>query len=420
VNESVKQHISRSKRVLFSAVLLLVGTVLCLSVVEVTVRLFLPTSDFLWQWDSRIGLKLVPGLHGRSVKRGLFDIDVDVNSVGFRDREHVIGKPPDTKRVVLLGDSFVEAIQVPFQSSVTAQLQHRLDLTTNKAEVINFGVSGTGTARQYLALREYGLKYQPDVVLVFFVGNDVSDNSRRLRSLSYVPYPQTTRDGDLIFDESGQPVFTRFADESSRFGALTDLLKSHSKTYRLLREGVDNTPALERVFHSFRGGAVPEASTKAPDNLGFYEIYRVVQKPDWEDAWRVSEHLLIALRDLAESHGAKFAVILVPGAWEVYSDLWDEVVTTMPGMRDVSLDRDQPSKRLGEFLNKNRITVISLLPEFRKRAPTLPPLYFRGDGHWTAEGHKLAADLVIDQVSAMLNGSVDSKVVRRESTSPIH
>src|SRR5262249_17436534 len=149
---------------------------------EVTVRCFLPVSDFFWAWDPAIGIKLVPGLRGVSVKTGMFNVPVQVNSIGFRDREHTINKQTGMCRVVLVGDSFVEALQVRFEESITAQLESQLRSHGKNCEVISFGVSGAGTAREYLALREYGLKYKPDLVLLLFVGNDFSDNSKTLKS----------------------------------------------------------------------------------------------------------------------------------------------------------------------------------------------------------------------------------------------
>jgi len=389
---------------MFLALLVALGIGFGACLLEITVRLFFPTTDFLWQWDSRIGMRLVPGLHGRSVKPGAFDVAVDVNSAGFRDREHSIEKPAGTKRIVVLGDSFVEAIQVPFKDSITAQLENRLKSDGARTEVINFGVSGTGTARQYLALREYGLEYKPDLVLLLFVGNDFSDNSRQLQGRPYVPYPQTTSDGKLAHDESGQPRFTAFADQSSSVAPLTGILKNHWKSYRFIRETVDNSPAINRLLYSVGLMSTPPETVNslAADNFGFYEIYRVKQKPVWEQAWGLTEELLLAVRDLTESHSAQFAVVLVPAAWEVYPKLWEGVLEKTPSLRKAELDLDQPSKRLTGFLNEHGVTVLSLLDSFRKQAANRPPLYFQNDGHWTSEGHRLAAELVARPVSAML------------------
>src|SRR5437870_7682252 len=142
---------------------ILIGFGFALGVVssELLVRELFPVSDFLWQWDPVIGMKLIPGKRGRWVKQGIYDVSVEVNSAGFRDREHAVEKPRGVHRVILLGDSQVEALQVPFEETIGSLLENRLQKTDVPSEVINLGVSGTGTAREYLTLREYGLKYKP-------------------------------------------------------------------------------------------------------------------------------------------------------------------------------------------------------------------------------------------------------------------
>src|SRR5438093_12171273 len=244
--------LSGPKRTIAACLLIFMGLGLGIVAFEFSVRLFFPVSDFLWQWDPVIGMKLIPGKRGRAVQRHIFDTPIQVNSVGFRDREHPVAKPSCVRRIVLLGDSFLEAIQVPFEQSVSSVLERRLNERSKTTEVINFGVSGFGTAREYLALREYGLRYKPDLVLLFFVGNDVSDNSRRLQGLPYVPYPQTTESGELARDAEGHPLFTPFADQTSRLSFVTGVLKNHSKAYRFVRETIDTSPRVNRLLYQLR------------------------------------------------------------------------------------------------------------------------------------------------------------------------
>jgi hypothetical protein len=101
------------------------------------------------------------------------------------------------------------------------------------------GLSGFGTAREYMMLRAYGLRYKPDLVVMFFVGNDISDNSRRLQGKPFVPYPVPGPDGGVSRDERGQPHFSPFADRMSSLGAVATILRNHSKSYRALREAID-------------------------------------------------------------------------------------------------------------------------------------------------------------------------------------
>ena len=56
-------------------------------------------------------------------------------------------------------------------------------LAPRGVEVLNLGVGGYGTAQQLLTLEEDGLRYRPDlVVLGFFLGNDVQNNSRAIET----------------------------------------------------------------------------------------------------------------------------------------------------------------------------------------------------------------------------------------------
>src|SRR5437588_4465952 len=105
------------KRLISVCTLMIVGLTLGMAASELLVRAFVPLSDFLWQWDPLIRTKLIPGVRGRSVKPGLYDVVVRVNSAGFRDKEHSIEKPPGVRRVALVGDSVVEALQMPFEDS---------------------------------------------------------------------------------------------------------------------------------------------------------------------------------------------------------------------------------------------------------------------------------------------------------------
>src|SRR5262245_31634234 len=393
--------LSRRKRLLFASITAVFAVGVAAGLLELGVRLFHPTSDFLWQWDPHTGMRLIPGKRGRSVKPGLFDVAVEVNSAGVRDREHSLDKPPGVRRVALLGDSFLEALQVPFEQSVTSLLEHRL----SRAEVMSFGVSGTGTARQYLALRHYALPYKPDVVvLFFFAGNDISDNSARLQGKPYLPYPAVTPTGKLARNPSGEPLFTPFADQSSRLSAVTAILKDNWKSYRFVRELVDKSPEVNRVLFQLKLTSTPPEAVNAPtaEQFGFYEIYRSQLRPEWAEAWDVTQELILATRKAAVSNGSQFLVVLVPAAWEVYAEHWEAVLQRLPAMRDASLDLERPSKRLAAFLTANDVAFVNLLPEFRRAASDSPPLYVKDDAHWTFEGHRLATKAVAENLEAML------------------
>jgi lysophospholipase L1-like esterase len=101
------------------------------------------------------------------------------NNAGFRDDEpYRHAKPPGTFRVLVLGDSHTAGFEVHQGETYSAVLRDRLRARGLRAEVLNAGVSGLGTAEQLAFLEQEGWKYAPDVVVLGFFGNDFSDNVR--------------------------------------------------------------------------------------------------------------------------------------------------------------------------------------------------------------------------------------------------
>lgn len=107
-------------------------------------------------------------------------VELRTNTQGIRDdREFSLATPPDTARIVLLGDSFAIGYGVNYEESVPALLEADLKQALNRpVEVINMGVSGFGTAEELLMLEKRGLQYNPDLVIVYWHTTDPVDNIR--------------------------------------------------------------------------------------------------------------------------------------------------------------------------------------------------------------------------------------------------
>ena len=96
------------------------------------------------------------------------------NAHGQRDVERSLEKPAGVRRVILLGDSVVESMEVPDIDQVMHRQLERL-YPANTVEVLNFGVNGYCTLAEIELLRVKGLAFKPDVVVVVFVMNDFNN-----------------------------------------------------------------------------------------------------------------------------------------------------------------------------------------------------------------------------------------------------
>jgi hypothetical protein len=103
------------------------------------------------------------------------------NSKGLRGRdEHAYAKPAGLTRIVALGDSFTFGEEVDDGEPYPA----RLAAVLPGSEVLNLGVHGYGHDQMLLYLEEEGLRYQPDVVVLGFVGCDMARDTLAFRDFA--------------------------------------------------------------------------------------------------------------------------------------------------------------------------------------------------------------------------------------------
>ena len=108
-----------------------------------------------------------------------FSVSYRFNDRGCRGPNHAVPKPPDVRRIMVLGDSYVLGVGVHEEDTFTSRLEAILaaDPSTpagTRHEVINCGVSGYSTLQERQLFEILGPVYQPDIVIVGMVLNDDS------------------------------------------------------------------------------------------------------------------------------------------------------------------------------------------------------------------------------------------------------
>ena len=111
---------------------------------------------------------------------------IKINSDGFRDREFSVEKPNSTFRIIFLGDSFTFGIGIESNETFPKLLENKLNEVKNgkSYEVMNFGVPGYNTLDEIQFFKDVGLKYNPNMVVVGFIDNDIDDNVEMWQRIS--------------------------------------------------------------------------------------------------------------------------------------------------------------------------------------------------------------------------------------------
>jgi hypothetical protein len=352
----------------------------------------------LYQDDQDVGFALRPGAEGWwQVESETY---IKISEEGLRDRAHSKAKPPGTLRVAVLGDSYAEALQVPMEAAFWAVVEQRLQtceaLGGRKVEVINFGVSGFSTARELITLRRRVWQYSPDVVLLLMTtGNDIRDNSQILsreyagRPLPYFVYA----DGALVLDDSllkRRNESLKFRLQQSFLGDALDWLKEHVRLLGLV----------DRARVSFRNYRAGRKS--GPTDAGYEpgidaEVYREPKDPAWGEAWRVTEGLLLLMRDEVRAHGARF--LLVTGSNSIQS--YPDPSVRQNFMRSLGIDElFYPDRRIRALGEREGVEVLSLAPALQEYADRNKTFLHGTDGfgHWNVSGHRLVGELITERL----------------------
>jgi len=340
-----------------------------LALAEIVVRVAAPQPTGLSHQD-RYGL----AMHWPGITRYLpqYGHEVTFNAVGMRDREHAVQKPAGVFRVLLLGDSFMEALQVPFDSSFPALLERGLSERTGKrVEVVSAGVSGWGTDDELRYLTQYGLQYQPDLVLVAMtLHNDISDNLRQQW--------HTVRGGVLV-DQVVPPM----SPVRYKIVQLKALLATHFELYQLWR----------RVRH---GGEIRQIGSQLKSHV--VQLFREPTPPAIEQGFDLTGHMLVAIRDTTASIHGRLAIVMLPIVYELSDSLFNGFVHAA-GLPVQEMRNGKPQQVMTRMADSLGIETIDLLPSFRDWvADSTAPLYLAWDGHWNDAGHHLAAHVVVGRL----------------------
>ncbi len=113
---------------------------------------------------------LKPGLRGR-----FRDKEVSINQTGLRGPEVATAKPPGVFRIAGIGDSVMFGWGVGQESFYLRVLEDRLNARSGdrKYECLNFAVPGYNSAMEVAVLEQQGLAFDPDLVIVHFINNDL-------------------------------------------------------------------------------------------------------------------------------------------------------------------------------------------------------------------------------------------------------
>ena len=319
----------------------------------------------------------------------VYDVIVDYNGKGMRGPEVDYEKPDDVYRILIIGDSFVEAIQVPYEQTFPALLQEQLaahDTADRRYEVIAMGRTGWGPLHEYIYYDAEGRLFGADLVLVTFYINDVAD------TYPIVFYPDINNTNFEFVFEGGDTV--RLIDTNEQALAPNPARLLYNALPPILQER-----ALARLFVRLGDPAIPVITPGGVMTRVHPQYYIYVEQPDIEgypEAWdRTAQAMDLFARNVDRA-GGRFAVTSIfIGEGEIMN-----VAGWFPELvAGYQWNADLPDQRLQAILDAAGGDLIRTRPTFDAYAESVGGsvhdlLFLREDGHFNPTGHVLTAEAI--------------------------
>lgn len=387
--------------------LILFGIIIALFLSEITFRLLAenriePTK--CRKFDPILDHSLVPNSDCR-FKTKEWDVDFKVNAQGLRDNNYSLQKPLDTFRILMLGDSFVEGFGVNIEDTYGKILEKSLnENSSKKIEVINAGVSGWSPLSEYLYLREYGMLYQPDLVVLNLNATDFFDDydyySRLTDDAKQILQKDTTPQSSIgkeIAKEpeskvfTPKPLYTESVNDPNNMPFVSDKIKfflnKNIYTYRYLTRSIKLLLGRATVIE------VSPIATRGKIDKDLFAITRTEDIGPYKDLFLKPEEDIIKMKNLLQKNNSELIILFIPHGHMVNGREWDKGRLAW-GFEKGKTYSSNSLKEIAKWAKANEIYSFDITPTLKEAAKE-KKLYFSFDGHWNKQGNRVVAQTLL-------------------------
>jgi lysophospholipase L1-like esterase len=325
---------------------------------ELALRAFVPPQEkttSLFVRDDTLGWKL-----RASAVDEWGGVEVRVNERGFRGPVVPYPRTAGTRRILYLGDSVTFGYRIArwedtYPYRIASILGARDSIPT---ETVNLAVEGYSQWQEHLLLEQEGYRYRPDLVVVGFVLNDVTEMFHLAR-----------------FGGSDEGFQLRHSNASA-----FDRLVAKSALCYEIQNLILEVKARRRLGADVRLGALQQE---------MIEVETLMEHPDQPNVKTAWDYALADLQRIVtgcEAHGIPVLVAVFPFTVQL-SD--PERLSA-------------PQRVIASYAAARRIPLVDLLPplvEYSRRAHVAPDSLFLDHDHLSAAGHRATAELLANTIA---------------------
>ena len=298
--------------------------------------------------DNELGWRLKPNT---SDKWG--NVVVSINKKGLRGPEIPYKKEEPSIRILYLGDSVTFGYKLEkYEQSFPYVVENILKKEQHHTiETINAGVGGYSPWQYYKYLEKEGIKYEPDIVVVSFVLNDV-----------YEKLELSLFGGDYLGNQLSKSYYS-----------LADMLKHKSSIYYLVHS----------LMTKVRFGKRPQERAIAEEVLFAKNLAYSPDNPHIEKAWKITLENLTKIVSFCKTQNIPLLLVVFPFMFQ-FEDIEGS---------------SAPQRVLREYSEEQMIPCLDLLPllhDYLMEKKLKPDDLFLDHDHLSPLGSEVVASMIVD------------------------
>jgi hypothetical protein len=358
----------------------LVAILVAAGLAEMLVRIIAPQQLIqirpdIWRPADSLGWTNRPNVN-TTINTGERTVHLYTDSAGLRVGAG--GRQAAPTKVLVIGDSFMEALQVEYEQTFSGLLGPGLTgRLGHGVEVFDAGVDGWDPpqylvrARQLMATDHYDL-----LVVAVYLGNDVIARRvddippRAPQVLHHLRVPRSLRWSEMV---------------DALLYPLNDVLKRHSQLFIFFKNRLQSLRQRAHLTADFFPVELRRSEATAP-------------------RWALTADVCAEIVAMARQHGVPTLTVLIPSPIAVDTatfSVYAKGFKIDPG----TVDLGQPTRRMKEELDARHVVNLAVQQNFMTAESVGEKLYGSVDRHLTIAGNRLLEKLVEPMAAALIGTS---------------
>jgi hypothetical protein len=347
-------------------------SLLALAMEFIVFRFIFPATDIPANaWANGL-IKYAPEQRGVYRVKNEIEAPYRINGSGWNSGRAMYSnsKPPGVYRIAIVGDSFVEALQVPFDASLAELLEAKLE--DRSVEVYRYGISGAPLSQYAYMVEKEVLAHSPDLVVVVLVHNDFDE------SFEYRPGRYTSSflkikiaDGEFAGDTPPEPYAESWKDWIRRLATVRFLYYQHQVSPSTVKRG------LKQLLSSV--GQQPVERTDYEANVSVSTIESKIQA-----VAAVTKYLFRRLKEATSTRDADLLIVIDGDRHGIYN-----AASNNAPLESKVLELNRMAADIARSLGMDFIDLGPIFANhYRKNGIRFE---YSSDNHWNRTAHELVA-----------------------------